>query len=77
MTEDQILNIADEILETGAARFSGERLTIADIDEHVVEREDFLLKYYMLNETGLIDERRELLAATRVEIAQKLIGEMI
>lgn len=75
--EELILTIIDQILETGKASFSGQELTLDNIDEHVLELDAFLVEYFKLNEAGQIDKRRDLLATTRAEVAQKLIGEMI
>lgn len=75
--EDDISDLVDELIDSGNVVVCGDMITMEDVDERVVESDEFLLNYFTLDIEEKQNEKLELVANARILQANILVLESL
>lgn len=75
--EDEVSDLVDELIDSGKVAVCDDIITMKDVDERVVESDEFLLNYFTLDIEEKQNEKLELVANARILQANILVLESL
>lgn len=76
-SDEVVSDLVDTLIDSGEVTINGRTITMEGVDEIIIESDDFLYDYFVLDVADKQNEKLELLANARILQANKLVLEYL